>query len=56
MRVTDNSSSLLDHVLTNSTDRISQSGVVDTGISDSTVQERLIELNSIHTNISELGH
>ena len=33
-RVTDNSSSLLDHVLTNSTDRISQSGVVDTGFSD----------------------
>ena len=33
-RVTDNSSSLLDHVLTNSTDRISQSGVVDTGLSD----------------------
>ena len=33
-RVTDNSLSLLDHVLTNSTDRISQSGVVDTGLSD----------------------
>ena len=33
-RVTDNSSSLLDHVLTNSTYRISQSGVVDTGLSD----------------------
>ena len=33
-RITDNSSSLLDHVLTNSTDRISQSGVVDTGLSD----------------------
>ena len=32
--VTDNSSSLLDHVLTNSTDRISQSGVADTGLSD----------------------
>ena len=33
-RVTENSSSLLDHVLTNSTDRVSQSGVVDTGYSD----------------------
>ena len=33
-RVTDNSSSLVDHVLTNSTDRISQSGVVHTGLSD----------------------
>ena len=33
-RVTDNSSSLLHHVLTNSTYRISQSGVVDTGLSD----------------------
>ena len=32
--VTDNSSSLLDHVLTNSTDRISQSGVVYTDLSD----------------------
>ena len=33
-RVTANSSSLLDHVLTNFTDRVSQSGVVDTGLSD----------------------
>ena len=33
-RVTENSSSLLDHVLTNFTDRVSQSGVVDTGFSD----------------------
>ena len=33
-RITDNSSSLLDHVLTNSPDRISQTGVVDTGLSD----------------------
>ena len=32
--VTDNSLSLLDHILTNSTCRISQSGVVDTGLSD----------------------
>ena len=53
--VTENSSSLLDHVLTNFTDRVSQSGVVDTGLSDHqliyTVQERLIELNSIHKYI-----
>ena len=34
MCITENSSALLDHVLTNSTDRISQSGVVDTGLSD----------------------
>ena len=33
-RVTENSSSLLDHILTNFTDRVSQSGVVDTGLSD----------------------
>ena len=33
-RITENSSSLLDHVLTNSTDRVSQSGVVDTSLSD----------------------
>ena len=33
-RVTENSSSLLDHVLTNFTDRVSQSGVVDTGLPD----------------------
>ena len=33
-RVTGNSSSLLDHILTNSTDRVSQSGVVDTSLSD----------------------
>ena len=31
-RVTENSSSLLDHILTNSTDRVSQSGVVDTSL------------------------
>ena len=34
MRVTENSLSLLNHVLTNFTDRVSQSGVVDTGLSD----------------------
>ena len=33
-RVTMNSSSTLDHILTNSTDRVSQSGVIDTGLSD----------------------
>ena len=33
-RITENSSSLLDHILTNSTDRVSQSGVVDTSLSD----------------------
>ena len=33
-RVTENSSSILDHRLTNSTDRVSQSGVIDTGLSD----------------------
>ena len=31
---TENSSSLLNHILTNFTDRVSQSGVVDTGLSD----------------------
>ena len=33
-RVTMNSFSILDHILTNSTDRVSQSGVIDTGLSD----------------------
>ena len=33
-RVTETTSSLLDHVLTNSCDRVSQSGVIDIGISD----------------------
>ena len=57
-RVTENSSSLLDHILTNSTDRVSQSGVVDTSLSDHqyTVLERLAELNSTHTNTLESGH
>ena len=32
--ITKNSTSLLDHVLTNSADRVSQFGVVDTGLSD----------------------
>ena len=33
-RVTENSSSILAHILTDSTDRVSQFGVVDTGLSD----------------------
>ena len=33
-RVTESSSSILDHILTNYTDRVSQSGVIDTGLSD----------------------
>ena len=33
-RVTENSSSLLSQILKNSTDRVSQSGMVDTGLSD----------------------
>ena len=33
-RITKTSTSLLDHVLTNSADRVSQFGVVDTGLSD----------------------
>ena len=33
-RVTENSSSIHNHILTNSTDRVSQSGVIDTGLSD----------------------
>ena len=33
-RITKNSTSLLDNVLTNSADRVSQFGVVDTGLSD----------------------
>ena len=33
-RITENSASLLDHVLTNSKDRVSQSGVINIGLSD----------------------
>ena len=33
-RITNNSVSLIDHVLTNSSDKISNSGVIDTGLSD----------------------
>ena len=33
-RVTENTSTILDHVLTNSHDRVSQSGVIDIGLSD----------------------
>ena len=33
-RVTENTSSLLDHILTNSHDKISQVGVIDAGLSD----------------------
>ena len=33
-RVTNNSSSLIDHIYTNNTDKISQSGVIESGISD----------------------
>ena len=33
-RVTENTSSLLDHILTNSHDKISQAGVIDAGLSD----------------------
>ena len=33
-RITEKTSSLLDHILTNSHDKISQSGVIDAGLSD----------------------
>ena len=33
-RITEKSSTLLDHILTNSSDRVSQSGVIDLGLSD----------------------
>ena len=33
-RITENKSSLLDHVLTNYSEKISQSGVIDIGVSD----------------------
>ena len=33
-RITETTSNLLDHILTNSKDKISQSGVIDIGISD----------------------
>ena len=33
-RVTENTATLLDHILTNSTDRVSQSGVIEIGLSD----------------------
>ena len=33
-RITETTSNLLDHILTNSTDKISQSGIINVGISD----------------------
>ncbi len=33
-RITEKSSTLLDHILTNSSDKVSQSGVLDLGLSD----------------------
>ena len=33
-RITEKSSTLLDHILTNSSNRVSQSGVIDFGLSD----------------------
>ena len=33
-RITETSSSLLDHILTNSTDKIAQSGIINVGLSD----------------------
>ena len=45
-RITKTSTSLLDHVLTNSADRVSQFGVVDTGLSD----HQLYEKNYSHKN------
>jgi hypothetical protein len=33
-RITENSTTLLDHILTNSKDRISQHGIINTGLSD----------------------
>ena len=33
-RVTDQTSTLIDHILTNSPDKVSQSGVIDLGLSD----------------------
>ena len=34
VRVTNNSSSLIDHIYTNNTDKISQSGVIESGLSE----------------------
>ena len=51
-RITCNSSSLIDHILTNFSDRISQSGIVDTGISD----HQLIFCTRKITKIKVNGH
>ena len=51
-RVTENSSSVLDHILTNSTDRVSQSGVIDTGLSDHQLIYRIRTKFNSHKNIT----
>ena len=49
--ITENSTSLLDHVLTNSADRVSQFGVVDTGLSDHKLIYCTIKITRITLNV-----
>ena len=54
-RVTKNSTSLLDHVLTNSADRVSQFGVIDMGLSDHQLIYCTRKITRIKLNISKQG-
>ena len=51
IRITKNSTSLLDHVLTNSADRVSQFGAVDTGLSDYQLIYRTRKIARIKFNV-----
>ena len=50
-RITKTSTSLLDHVLTNSADRVSQFGVVDTGLSDHQLIYCMRKITRTKTNV-----
>ena len=58
-RVTSKTVTLIDHPLTNSSHKVSQSGVIESGISDHTilytVQEKHLRLSSIKTMTHLLG-
>ena len=52
-RITCNTSSLIDHVLTNAVDKVSQIGVLDTGLSDHQLIFFTRKLNKIKTGTTK---
>ena len=52
-RITTNSTSLLDHVLTNSANRVSQFGVADTGLSDHQLIYCTRKITRTESNVDE---